>query len=249
MDPTQRFSNRVDNYVKYRPGYPAELLAYLRANCGLTPETVVVDVGSGTGKLTRLFLENGNAVYGVEPNADMRQAAELVLADFPGFHSVAAPAEATTLPANLAGLVVAGQAFHWFNAPAAVAEFTRILKSGGRVALVWNERDVAVPFHNAYEQMLTKYALEYRAVDHKQVGAAQLQSLFGAAVTTQIFGYTQEFDFEGLKGRLLSSSYAPLAGHPHHEPMLQELRRIFEAHQRDGKVSFIYQTKVYVIQL
>ncbi len=248
MDPTQRFSNRVDNYVKYRPGYPAEMLDYLRAGCGLTPATVVVDVGSGTGKLTRLFLENGNTVYGVEPNADMRQAAELALAGFPGFHSVAAPAEATTLPANLAGLVVVGQAFHWFHAPAA-AEFTRILKPGGWVALVWNERDVAVPFHHAYEQMLKKYALEYRAVDHKQVGQAQLQALFGAVVTTQLFAYTQEFDFEGLKGRLLSSSYAPLAGHPHHEPMLQELRRIFEAHQRDGKVSFIYQTKVYAVRL
>ena len=156
-DPTRRFSDRVDNYVRYRPSYPTAVLETLRSECDLSVATVVADIGSGTGILTRLFLENGNRVYGVEPNAEMRGAAEKLLRDFPGFESVAGTAEETGLAANSIDLVVAAQAFHWFDPDRAGMEFQRILRPGGWVALVWNERLVgASPFLREYEELLSE---------------------------------------------------------------------------------------------
>src|SRR5215469_5965610 len=132
MDSTKRFSNRVENYTKYRPSYPKEeMLVLLSGECGLTSASVIADVGSGTGIMTRIFLENGNQVFAVEPNPEMRHAAEQVLAAYPRFVSVPATAEATTLPAETADFVVAAQAFHWFDRERVRREFVRILKPGG----------------------------------------------------------------------------------------------------------------------
>lgn len=114
-DSAERFSGRVADYLKYRPGYPEELLAFLRSECGLVPGSVVADVGSGTGKLAELFLSGGNTVFGIEPNAEMRLAAERLFSGRSGFHSVAGRAEATTLPDSSVDLVAVGQAFHWFD--------------------------------------------------------------------------------------------------------------------------------------
>ena len=139
-DPTRRFTNRVANYARYRPGYPPAVLTCLRDECGLSPGSTVADVGSGTGILTELFLANGNHVYAVEPNEAMRQAAELSLAHYPGFTSVDGRAEATTLADDSVDFVTAGQAFHWFDAAASRVEFNRILRPGGYTALVWNAR-------------------------------------------------------------------------------------------------------------
>lgn len=247
IDSKERFSNRVENYVRYRPGYPRQVLQTLREECGLTPNSVVADVGSGTGILTKLFLENGNEVYGVEPNTRMREAGEEYLKSFPRFRSVNGTAESTTLASRSVDFVVAGQAFHWFDAQTARVEFARILKPDGWVAIVWNNREKdASPFLRDYESLLRTYGTDYEQVAQKYPENDPLDKFFGEGASRgRSFSNRQEFDFDGLRGRLLSSSYAPAEGHPNHEAMLAELRRIFEQHARDGRVVFEYTTKLY----
>ena len=246
-DSKARFSNRVADYVRYRPGYPRAVLELLREGCGLVPESVVADIGSGTGILTQLFLEYGNLVYGVEPNAEMRQAGEEFLNKYPRFRSIAASAESTTLPDASVDLVMAAQAYHWFDPPAARAEFERILKPRGWVAVIWNERKKDLgAFAEAYEQLLRTYGTDYARVSETYPESRRMSQLFGHGNLQQrIFGNEQRLDFEGLRGRLLSSSYAPAGGHPKHEPMVAELRRIFDAHAENGRVRFEYDTHVY----
>jgi len=247
IDPTQRFSSRVENYVKYRPGYPKTILALLRRDCGLSPASVIADIGSGTGLSSKLFLPNGNRVYGVEPNLEMREAGERLLAKYARFTSIAATAEATTLASASADFVVAGQAFHWFDIPATRAEFARILKPAGWIVLMWNERHVSdTIFLRNYERILKTYATDYAEVDHRRVDARTLHKFFGRqGFQFAHFDNAQKFDFEGLRGRLLSASYAPEPGHPNHAPMLTELRRVFDAYQSGGHVDFLYDTQVY----
>jgi SAM-dependent methyltransferase len=246
-DSKERFSNRVEDYVRYRPGYPREVLDVLRDACGLMPESVVVDVGSGTGLLTQLFLENGNLVYGVEPNAAMRDAGEQFLAKYRHFCSVAGSAEATTLPDACADFVVAGQAFHWFEPKVARAEFERVLRPGGWVAVMWNERvSDRTAFQRDYAGLLREYCDEYAKVAETYPQYARLSDFFGSGVFAEkLLPNAQVFDFDGLRGRLLSSSYAPRAGHAKHEPMLATLREIFDRHAVDGRVRFEYETHVY----
>src|SRR5579863_1204668 len=250
-DSKERFSNRVEDYVRYRPGYPDAILDVLRDECGLTSESVVVDVGSGTGLLTRLFLENGNVVYGVEPNAAMREAGEQFLETYPHFCSVAATAEATTLPAASADFVVAAQAFHWFEPKTARAEFRRVLRPNGWVAVIWNERNKGLtPFLEAYEQLLQTYGTDYKKVAETYPEEQRMSDFFGPGkFRHKIFVNEQRLDFAGLRGRLLSSSYSPAGGHPKHEPMLAELRRIFGAHAEEGRVRFEYDSHIYYGQL
>lgn len=247
-DPTRRFSSRVENYVKFRPGYPAAVVQLLRDECGLTSDAVVADVGSGTGLLTELFLKNGNRVFGVEPNREMRRAGEKFLAGYERFTSIAATAEATTLDEGSADLVTAGQAFHWFDCEKAKVEFARILKPDGWIALVWNARRTdATPLLRDYENLLLNYATDYAAVDHKRVENQSEFDLFFGSDNWKCasFDNIQRFDFDGLKGRLLSSSYAPEAEHAGYSAMLEELRAIFERHQCNGQVAFEYDTRVY----
>jgi SAM-dependent methyltransferase len=251
-DPTQRFSSRVENYIKYRPHYPADVIRTLAAESGLSPRSIVADVGSGTGISTELFLRNGNEVFAVEPNREMREAAERLLGDEPRFHSVDGRAEATTLPDSSADFIVAGQAFHWFDRDRARGEFLRILKPAGWVVLIWNERATgSTPFLAAYEQLLRRFATDYEQVNHTNIDEKTLDAFFGraAAYRTVAFPNRQEFDLAGVQGRLLSSSYAPEKGHPNHEPMLAALRRIFDSHQTSGHVAFIYRTAMYVGRL
>ena len=245
-DSTRRFSSRVENYVKYRPGYPPAVVDLLAAECGLHAGSVVADVGSGTGLLTELFLKHDARAYGVEPNREMREAGERRLRGYPTFTSVDGTAEATSLPDRSVDFVTAGQAFHWFDHARARVEFARVLRPGGWVVLVWNERRGATPFLAAYEQLLHEYAVDYAAINHRQVGAEAIGAFFApGSYTKATFENRQVFDFDGLAGRLLSSSYAPEPGHPRHVPMLGELRAIFAAHQRDGSVAFEYDTEVY----
>ncbi|MFY9691750.1 MAG: class I SAM-dependent methyltransferase [Candidatus Acidiferrales bacterium] len=252
-DSKERFSSRVEDYVRYRPGYPREVLDVLRDGCGLTAESVVVDVGSGTGLLAQLFLENGNVVYGVEPNAAMRDAGEQFLEKYPHFCSVAGSAEATTLPDACADFVVAGQAFHWFEPKAARAEFIRLLRpagpggQGGWVGVIWNERvSDRTAFQREYAALLREYCDDYAKVAETYPQYARMKDFFGSgAGSEKLLPNEQVFDFDGLRGRLLSSSYAPPAGHPKHEPMLAALREIFDRHAEDGRVRFEYQTHVY----
>jgi SAM-dependent methyltransferase len=250
LAPTARFSTRVEDYVKYRPDYPVAVLDWLRAKCGLTPAAVVADVGSGTGKLAELFLRNGNRVFGVEPNREMREAGERLLAGFPNFVSVDGAAEATTLPGASADFVIAGQSFHWFDPGPTRREFARILRPGGWVVVVWNARAMTSPFQQAYEQLLLEFCPEYTQVNHRDVGEEDLRSWLGLAPFLKAsFANGQSFDFDGLAGRLLSSSYAPEPGHPNHEPMMTSLATLFSRFQAGGLVEFDYETQVYCGQM
>lgn len=247
MDPTERFSNRVDDYIKWRPGYPGELMETLRAECGLTPSSIIADIGSGTGILTELFLINGNRVFAVEPNDAMRAAAERLLARYPNFVSVSGRAEATTLADRSVDLAAAGQAFHWFDPNLTRCEMLRILRRKGWVVLVWNERDaLSSPFLQAYERLLETHGTDYREVDHRRVDEKALAHFYApGSFRSRVFPHGQELDWEGLRGRLLSTSYAPAAGTSACELMLEELSRIFCAHESNGKVRLEYRTLMY----
>lgn len=248
---TERFSDRVEDYVKYRPGYPAEALDLLSRECGLTADATVADLGAGTGIFSQLLVQRGARVYAVEPNPDMRAAAERLLGGAPRFASIAASGEATGLPSNSVDLITVAQAFHWFDRDKARAEFSRILTPGGWVALIWNEREVdTTPFLQAYEQLLKDYAPEYGIVDHRNITPDDVTAFFRPGhVKLATFPYRQDFDFDGLQGRLLSSSYAPTEAHPNHAPMIRQLRAIFERYQNGGQVTWHYQTRVFYGQL
>jgi ubiquinone/menaquinone biosynthesis C-methylase UbiE len=245
-DPTTRFSDRVEDYVRYRPDYPQAVLEVLKTECGLTPDAIVADIGAGTGVLTRMLLENGNRVFAVEPNAEMRQAGERLLAEYRRFVSVAGTAENTRLTEHSIDLLTAAQAAHWFDRQKARREFVRILKPGGWCALIWNERRIdSTPFLRAYEQVVLTYGTDYEEVRHERT-TASIGSFFAPSkFSAHVFEMRQEFDYQGLEGRLLSSSYAPGEGHPNCEPMLRELRRVFDKFKVDGKVAFEYNTRVY----
>jgi len=243
---TSRFSDRVENYVRYRPGYPPEALRTLKTDCDLAPDRVVADIASGTGIWTRMLLDNGNPVFGVEPNADMRQAGERQLASFPKFTSLAGTAEATTLPDASVHFVTAAQAAHWFDRARARREFARILKPGGWLVLLWNERLTdATPFLRDYEQLLLTYGTDYQDIRHEKTTSEVNQFFAPAPYQERTFEMRQEFDYQGVEGGLLSSSYAPGPEHPNHAPMLRELRRIFDMHAVAGRASFDYKTRVY----
>ncbi len=243
---TARFSDRVENYIRYRPGYPPEVLDLLRAECGLQPGHIVADIASGTGMFTRLLLENGNSVFAVEPNAEMRESGVHQLESYKRFVSVAGTAEETTLGTASVDFVTAAQAAHWFDLPRARAEFVRILRPGGWCVLIWNERlTSSTTFLREYEQLLLTYGTDYEAVRHEKTTAMIHQFFEPAPCKERVFSLRQQFDYAGAAGRLLSSSYAPLQGHPKYAPMMQELQRIFRAHNVDGKIEFEYKTQVY----
>lgn len=248
MDPKDRFSTRVENYVKYRPGYPSGVIDTLRETCGLVPESFVADVGSGTGLLARLFLDFGCHVYGVEPNPEMRAAGERLLAHYRHFTSLDGSAEQTGLPTAAVEFVTAGQAFHWFAPDLAREEFRRILRPGGWAALVWNERQVdTTPFLREYEQMLYTYGTDYAQVDHRNVenDTTTLEAFFGGPYQVAQYENLQVFDFEGVKGRLMSSSYVPQPGEANHAALLDALRTIFDRYQEDGTIAMYYTTRMF----
>ncbi len=243
---TSRFSDRVENYVRYRPGYPSEALQALRDECGLAPNHLIADIASGTGIWTRMLLENGNQVFAVEPNVDMRQAGERLLASFPNFTSVAGTAEATTIGDASVDFVTAAQAAHWFDRKRSRREFVRILKPSGWLVLLWNERLTdSTPFLRDYEQLLLTYGTDYEDVRHEKTTDAVNEFFDPAPFQARVFEMQQQFDYPGVEGRLLSSSYAPGPEHPNHAPMLRELRRIFDAHAVAGRATFDYKTRVY----
>jgi SAM-dependent methyltransferase len=243
---TSRFSDRVENYVRYRPGYPRDAVQILKDACGLSARHWIADVASGTGIWTRMLLENGNRVFGVEPNTEMREAAERLLAEFSQFTSIAAEAEGTTLENESVDFITAAQAAHWFQRERARAEFVRILKPGGWLVLLWNERVTdSTAFLRHYEQLLLTYGTDYADVRHERTTGEVNEFFDPAPYQEHVFAMRQEFDYEGVRGRLLSSSYAPGPDHPRHRPMLEELQRIFDADAVLGKVAFDYKTRVY----
>lgn len=247
FDPTRRFKGRAELYARHRPGYPDAVVTLLESECGLASGSVVADLGSGTGILAAMLLTRRCRVFGVEPNAEMRAEGERALASYPGFVSVDARAEATTLPAASVDLITAAQAFHWFDRPRARNEFARILKPGGWVALLWNlRRKDADAFAVAYERLLVEYATDYERVDHANLTDAVIAEFFAPLpFQLRVFPNRQVFDYEALEGRLLSSSYAPAPGQENHAPMLAALRATFDRHNQGGTVAFAYDTQVY----
>jgi len=246
MDPVNRFSNRVDNYARYRPSYPAGVIDILNSDCGLKETSIIADVGSGTGILSELFLKNGNTVFGLEPNAAMRLSGERLLQSFRNFVSVDATAEATTLKPAGVDFITAGQAFHWFDRGKAKREFARILKPGGWVVLIWNERRLdSTPFLREYENLLLRYGTDYENVRHEKVAGEIAQFFAPETFQLKSLNNVQHFDFESLQGRTRSASYTPEPGNPNFDPMFAKLEEIFNAHERDGIVTFEYETKVY----
>ncbi len=249
-DTIERFTNRVDNYVKYRPDYPREVVAFLASNCGLTRRSVVADIGCGTGISTKMFLEHGCRVFGIEPNEAMRLAAEKYLAAFPWFIAFDGTSDATGLSGNSVDLVVAAQAFHWFDPERSRAEFHRILKPNGHVVLIWNEREIdTTPFLTDYEQFLVKYAYDYGSVRHENIKAEELNGFFQADYGTVVFDNQQVFDLEGITGRMLSSSYMPNDSDKVFPAMVEELRSLFAKHAESDRIKVLYKTKVYFSQV
>jgi SAM-dependent methyltransferase len=245
-DPTGRFSDRVANYVAFRPGYPEALFEALQREVGLSAGSIVADVGSGTGISTEMLLRIGCIVYAVEPNTAMRAAAETRFSGETRFHSVAARAESTTLADASVDAVAAGQAFHWFDRPHTRREFARILRLGGRVVLFWNTRRVyGTPFLEGYEALLVKYGTDYKQVTHRNIDGAALAAFFGGPFESRVFAQEQVLDRDGLRGRILSSSYAPGPDHPWHEAMVAALDQLFETHQQDGRVRVVYDTELF----
>ncbi len=250
-DSTKRFSGRVESYARHRPGYPAAVIDVLRIEAGLSPSDVVADVGSGTGILSEVFLKAGNRVLAVEPNDDMRRAAESLLENYPGFRSVSGSAEATGLPGGCADLVAAGQAFHWFDRPKARAEFVRIARDNARVALLWNDRrTTGSPFSERYEELLRSFGTDYAAVDHKNLGREDFDDFFGLGRWTLIsLPNEQRLDLEGLRGRILSSSYTPAPDQPRHSEMMLEAEKIFAETAEESVVRMEYETRIYLGEL
>ena len=234
LDPTKRFSNRVKNYVKYRPSYPTAVYTCLQEECGLRDTAVIADIGSGTGLFSELFLKQGNIVNGVEPNQGMREAGDTYLKDYVNFKSIIGTAENTTLANNSVDFVVAGQAAHWFDLPVARKEFERILKPGGGIALCWNRLDVeGSPFMAAYEVMYQKFSMPPLTPQNKRLNLVEI--LLGKAYKRRKFPNPKKVDYESLKGGILSSSVMPLDD----EALIPAIQALFDQFAEDGQVEIL----------
>jgi ubiquinone/menaquinone biosynthesis C-methylase UbiE len=244
--PTERFGNRVDNYAKYRPQYPGAMLEFIRRVAPLS--AIVADIGSGTGILTKQLLSAGFEVYAIEPNDPMRSEAERSLSVEPLFHSVKGSAESTSLPDRSMDFITSAQAFHWFDRGKAKPEFQRILRPGRWTALIWNERQVDTStFSWKYEELLRNKAPEYRQVDHRNVSAGDISAFFEPGqVIVKKFPNAQQLGREAFIGRVLSSSYVPLAGEPGHRDIVASAERLFDERAVEGTVSFEYETMLYL---
>ena len=244
-DSVERFSTRVSNYVRFRPGYPAAIVDLLRRECDLRAGARIADIGSGTGFLSRIFLDAGFFVVGVEPNREMRAAGDEILGEYPNFRSVEGIAEATTLDDCAYELIVAGQAFHWFDPPRSRREWQRILKPDCCAALIWNERTPRTEVMRAIEEVIDLYSNDHdRSI--REGGRSRIADFFAPSeVKTAEFPNRQDFDFDGVKGRVFSCSYIPNEDDPRSRPMVEDLKRVFDRYQNGGVIRFEYRTEVY----
>ncbi len=247
IDPTKRFSKTVENYLAFRPGYPSEIIKFMQENLGLNADAVVADIGSGTGKLTLLFVKNGNPTFGVEPNTEMRFAAEQLFSGFQNFKSINGTAENTGLKDDSVDFIIAGQAFHWFDPQKTKTEFQRVLKKDGKILLIWNKRmDEKSAFMKAYNDFLINWATDYEATSLRRIDQKVLNDFYAPNDFYQKgFYHFQSFDLDGLKGRYLSCSYAFDQTHPKHEAAINVLSSIFERFKEKGIVKMCYRTEVY----
>jgi SAM-dependent methyltransferase len=246
-DPIERFSDRVDSYVRYRPAYPDALVDRLIAACRLDGGSVVADIGSGTGIFTRQLLDRHLRVVGVEPNRQMRQAAESLLRGYGRFTSVNGRAESSNLAERSIDLIVVAQAFHWFRRDAAKEEFVRILKPGSCVALIWNRRKAGQAFQRDYEALLREHAPEYDRVNHMNATDRELAEFFAPnGYQMEVFVNSQVFDRDGFLGRMQSVSYIPSPDSPGYSTVMAAAEQLFAKYAHRGRVTFEYDTRMYL---
>jgi len=244
---TGRFTGKSDVYRSARPGYPEELSKELQSLCSISENTRIADLGSGTGIFSKLLLDLGAEVIGIEPNSDMRLVAERDFAAIERFRSVDGSAEITNLPRDSVDMVAAAQAFHWFDIDRTILEIKRITKSEPVVALVWNQRDTSDAFQSAYDEKLRSIIPEYEHVVHTRIVERQIETLFlPESFGYREWGHSQVFDLEGFQNRMTSSSYVPSNADPIRVQLDREMLGLFQEFQQKGTVDFRYATKLYV---
>jgi len=244
LTPLTRFSNRAENYARYRPSYPEAIVPFLEEQLGLKTGQRIADIGSGTGLLSELLLKRGYSVVCIEPNDEMRKAGEKRLSHYLGFSSRGRKAESTGLKSHSLDLVTVAQAFHWMEPVATKKEFTRILKPGGHIVLGWNMRQKNTAFLEEYENLKINFGIDYNPIN--RVNEETIKEFFYPHTTAvKSFPNIQWLDFDSLKGQLLSSSYIPLPGHPSYDTMISTLVSLFVQHNENGFVKMEYQTKLY----
>lgn len=246
LNPKGRFSNRVENYAKYRPNYPNDIINFLNTNAGFTKECIVADIGSGTGISSKLFLDNGNKVYGIEPNKDMRRAGEKYLCNYTKFYSIDASSEYTKLNSESVDLIVCGQSFHWFEPESTKNEFLRILKSDGVVVVMNNRRKLGSQFMNEYVELIRKYS----GSEISRPLNSDLSEYFDSeTIYKEVFNNPQIFNLERLRGDLLSYSYIPSEEKAIFNTMISEFELLFKKHNKEGRVIFDYETVLYLCKM
>lgn len=244
-----RFSLRAEHYALYRPGYPTAAIDFVEKEFALPPGGAVADLGSGTGILSEVFLKRGYGVWGVEPNGDMRAVAERLLGDYSGFHSMGGNAESSGLDSDSVDAIIAGQAFHWFDAAKTRIEIEGVLKPGGRRALLWNNRLLeGTPFLCAYEKFLRDWGADYESVSEEYEKPSAIEMVLGPGYVKNSFENYQDLDRAGLRGRILSASYMPSEHEAGAAEMLEALDAMHASCAVDGMVRIEYETNVYIDQ-
>ena len=245
-DPKKRFSDRVEDYDKFRPHYPKEIITLLKI-LGVVAPSAIADIGSGTGIFSSLLLSEGFRVFAVEPNAEMRKTAERALSHQNHFQSISGSAEKTELPDLSVDAIVVAQAFHWFEPHATQREFMRILRPNGIILLLWNDRRIQeTAFAQDYESLIKNFGTDYSAVNHRNITVAQIQDFLGHKdYGSRIIYNFQDLSFSGLMGRLTSSSYLPNKDDPRFHEMTKAAQALFDRYQQNGIVRIEYDTKVY----
>ena len=242
---TERFSERAEQYARYRPRYPNALLDFLASK--IPSPATVADIGSGTGILSGQLLQFGYQVIALEPNRPMREAAERALSGHQGFTSVEGTAENTELPSFSVDAITCAQSFHWFDRAKCRTEFDRILRPQGLIALIWNDRARQDPLMEQYDELLTRFVPEYPSCSHRRVSATEIQAFF-ADGWFELFTFPnhQSLTRDEFLGRLISSSYVPLAGEPGHEDLIDACNALFNRFAANGSVRFLYETQLYL---
>ncbi len=247
---TERFSDRVSNYIKYRPSYPDELIDTLASICHLDSQSIIADIGSGTGKFSKLLLDKNYRVVGVEPNKEMREVAEHQFSKLNNFISIEGESEETSIKSSSVDLITVAQAFHWFNRKKTRKEFERILKPTGYIALIWNQRNLDFPFQKEYDQMLREYATDYNTVNHMSLTIEDFVDFYNPGeISTFEFVNTQYFELDGFLGRMQSSSYTPKTGTKEYEALIKAAENLFNKFENKGSIRFEYETFLYLGKL